>query len=369
MSSKPLLNLTTFENLSKQSSIEENSTFKKALTLLWMWGVATVVCLVVIMLFYTYALGRNRVELNETIYEGHLFVGQSGAFQLNNGEGYGLTTYGENGMIVNKVLKPDVFRILFLGDSFVKARQVSDPEKFTELVEKQWNVAHPKQPLQTINLGLDGQDMRAYLSFGNNMDKTFQPDLVFLMVNRADFRVLASHPKLLEKIANGLTEPITQPEETNPLAELVNNLGVRSFFGQIQAQTFGFTAMGHTSDPVVVDELRVEAVDPEVVAIQVNALQKIWGERLVVLYRAWPQNFGKGEPATYEDNILRELDRQNIPYINFYGPFKQAFDQRISPLGFNNSILGKGHLNQIGHQLVTDQILNYLASTNIVEVK
>jgi hypothetical protein len=56
------------------------------------------------------------------------------------------------------------------------------------------------------------------------------------------------------------------------------------------------------------------------------------------------------------------MDEQGIPYISLYTSFLQAFREHKPPFGFDNSILGKGHLNQYGHQLVADQVIEYLES-------
>ena len=151
---------------------------------------------------FTQFFARNRVVFNETIYENHRLVGAPGAFQLASGEGYGVTSFGENGLVVDKVVRDDIYRVAFIGDSFVKAKQVSDSEKFTEIVESLWNEAHPERQIQTLNLGLGGQDMRAFLSFGHNMDAQFRPDLVFLMVSSNDFRAIARQPQLLAQLAD-----------------------------------------------------------------------------------------------------------------------------------------------------------------------
>ena len=98
------------------------------------------------------------------------------------------------------------------------------------------------------------------------------------------------------------------------------------------------------------------------VAIQLEALQDIWGDRLVIIYRPALPNLGKGAPDVYRDEVMSEMEELSIPYISLYSSFLQAFREHTPPFGFNNSILGQGHLNQYGHQLTADQVIEYLES-------
>jgi len=329
--------------------------------LLGIWFVSGTAAFMLLMLIYTQFFGRNMVTLNETIYEKHRFVGKPGQVQLATGEGYGLTTYGHNGLIVNKPLNPDIQRVLFIGDSFVKAKQVSDVQKFTELVEVGWNEQHPDEPIQTLNLGLGGQDMTTYLSFGKNMDEEFQPDRVFLWINRGDFSKVSKNPKLLEQVAQGLEaqgleKPIAQPERSNRLRDLINDLGFRSFFGQLQAQTFAYIAGEEAQTAEAAPILKAESS----IGVQLEALKQIWGDRLVIIYYRSVPDMGRNAPMVLEDQILAELEAHNIPVINLYPVFWQAFQHHRPPVGFTNSILGQGHLNAYGHQLIADTVVQYM---------
>jgi hypothetical protein len=347
--------------------------------LVWTWGAMSIAALLFIAVVYTAFFGRNKVTLNETIYENHRLVGQPGAAQLATGEGYGLTTFGENGLIVDKDLDPDAYRIVFIGDSFVKAKQVSDRYKFTELVEQTWNSSHPDRPIQTLNLGLGGQDMSTYLSFGPNIDRHYAPDLVFLYANPNDFRVLARQPGKIAKIAEGLSSPLTHPQTPSALEDLTNRLGVRSFLGRLQHQWFGFRAMGTLAQkkaaaaaaarapvsPQPAAEgkvIQIRGIDEQSLNVQLDALQHMWGDRLVVIYGMTVPQLGRDAPDTYQDQVMRAMEQKGIPAISLYEPLLAAFRERRPPTGFDNSILGTGHYNRTGHQLIAGEIIRFLES-------
>ena len=54
------------------------------------------------------------------------------------------------------------------------------------------------------------------------------------------------------------------------------------------------------------------------------------------------------------------MEEENVPYVNLYEPMLEAYLQGFPPRGFNNSILGKGHFNVLGHQIIADQVIRYL---------
>lgn len=354
--------------------IKSGSWLTRAGRLVVTWVSAATVAFTAIMIVFTLFFGRNKVVLNETIYEGHRFVGQAGQTQLSTREGHGLTTFGENGLIVNKELDPTAYGVLFVGDSFVRAKQVADKDKFTEIVERSWNAAHPDKPIQTLNLGLGGQSIPTYLSFGRNMDQHFQPELVFLMLSEDDFMDLKRRPKKLDQVAASVAKPdgskliLTEPETANALHHLVNDLGIRSFFGQLQLQTHNFLTLGRTDSQAEPgkppDSAMYAETGDEKVRIQLQALQDIWGDRLVILYKPPINNMGRGEPPDYRNTITVEMESLGIPYINLYPPLLKAFQQKRPPMGFANSIIGRGHLNQYGHALVAEEIVKFMEAAN-----
>lgn len=339
--------------------------------LLRIWGSATVVSFLAIMVIYAQFFGRFKLVSNKAIYENHYHVNQAGTVELFTWEGYGLTSYGENGLVVNKTLPPDVFRVLFIGDSYVKAKHVSDHEKFTEIVEHKWNATHPEVPIQTVNLGQSGLNIATYLSFGDNMDDYFQPDLVFILLNQGDFKSLAELERETQRLADPLATPRTSCRFTSihgvftclEEVTLINQMGYRGSVNRLKRQATGFLRKSNHIDETKEDGEKPWR-DTEAIAAQLEGLREIWGERLVIIYNLSIPHLGKDAPATYEDAILREIGKQGIPVINLYQPLLKAFQERKPPKGFNNSILGEGHFNQYGHQLVAEEIVKFMETAD-----
>ncbi len=331
----------------------QNNVIFKLGKLLYIWGSAMAVSISIVAIFFTLFFGQYTTILNEALYNNHHGVPEPDTVELFTREGYGLTSYGKNGLVVNKDLNPDIFKVLFIGDSLVHARHVSNHEKFTEIVEYQWNITHPENPIQTVNMGLTGLDMEDYLSFGNNLDNYIHPELVILFITKDDF--VSSLSKLKEELQR-LNTPRTKPR---PIYKtLVNQAGGYAFFRHLSLQSEGFLLMNNDQQA---DQAQLDSeLDKETIAVQLEKLKEIWGERLVIIYYKAIPDLGKDPYLEYSDEILEEIHRQDIPIINLYQPFWQAFQERKPPTGFHNSRLGYGHLNQYGHQLTAEEILKFM---------
>lgn len=315
--------------------------------------------LITIAALFSFVGERDRTVLNKTLYDGFVFVGEPGYNHFYTREGVGLTSYGEDGLIVNKAIDPAAYQVLFLGDSYVKSAQVSDRFKFTELVENKWHDSYPDTAVQTINLGLGGLDMRSYLSFSKNIDAIYQPEKVILLLSQNDFKVLARNESVLQNLDHAADQPLIVPAADSFAKRLINKLGLRGFFRQIKLQIEGFTRSETRSEE---ESLSDEAISRQAISLQLEALTEIWGDRLVILYFVPIPDLGLNSQESYSDAVLQEMDALGIPYINLYRPFRQAFLDYAPPMGFNNSIIGQGHWNKAGHQIVAAEVIRYLES-------
>lgn len=340
--------------------------------LLAIWLGGGLLALLVVAGAYTVLVAHNRADFNATIYENYRIVNLPGTTELFRHEGNGRTSYGDNGLVVNKAVNFDVPRLLFIGDSYVEAKQVSDPDKFTELLESEWNAAHADQPIQTLNMGLAGDDLRSYISFGPNMDKVFAPNLVFVMLKQQDLLTLIADPAPLAQWQADPSFRLAKPEKLSPIQRIISDTPFRQFFLRMLQQTQGFSKTEDSDRKTAQVELNVSGDDMLVgyeaeAAAQLAALQQIWGDRLVIIYNANVPGIGEeAAPAFTEDTFAREAAKLGIPVVNIYEPMVAAFRAHQPPRGFQNSTLGVGHFNRTGHRIITDSLLAYLQQSGAV---
>ncbi len=229
--------------------------------LLAIWLVGGLLALLVVAGAYTALMAHNRADFNAAIYENYRIVNLPGTTELFRHEGNGRTSYGDNGLVVNKTVNFDVPRLLFVGDSYVEAKQVSDPDKFTELLESDWNAAHADQPIQTLNMGLAGDDLRSYISFGPNMDAAFAPNLVFVMLKQQDLLPLIADPAPLQQWQADPSFRLAKPEKLSPVQQLNSKTPLRQFFLRMLQQTQGFAQTEDSDRKTAQAELNVSGDD------------------------------------------------------------------------------------------------------------
>lgn len=76
----------------------------------------------------------------------------------------------------------NTFRILVLGDSFIRAHQVREVETSHQVLEDLLNSEHPPRRTEVISAGVDAWGTGQQLLYYRNDGRDFQPDLVLLML-------------------------------------------------------------------------------------------------------------------------------------------------------------------------------------------
>jgi hypothetical protein len=98
--------------------------------------------------------------------------------------------------------------------------------------------------------------------------------------------------------------------------------------------------------------------------MQLAALKEVFGDRLMLLFNSYPTNLGRSDRSPLDQDILQAIGNQRIPVVDLFADYQQAFKEFRPPFGFNNSLLGQGHLNEHGHALVAEALVSYLETTN-----
>ena len=333
-------------------------------SLICYWILALLIVFMVIGALYSTFLGREYLAFENNIYDGILPVRKHGTSKVAGMEGYGITTYGAEGQVVNKPIKEDVIRIVFWGDSFVEAIQVSDQKKFSEIVDSTWSAEYGNTPIQSLNIGLAGLDTRAFLQFSENVNSIYSPDYLFLMLGNEDFLPVSKSPGSMKKVVNGDYTKLVAPRGAKNIQSVVSSLGLNSFLSRLKRQTFAFWA-NSTKQQIVKTKDAVPKLDAnlqESIRLQLRALKNIWGDKLVILYRQRVTDFGRNPEEGKATELYQALVEESMSFIDTYDPLLVSTLEGKSPYGFMNFPLGKGHLNEIGHTVVANSVLKFLES-------
>ena len=98
--------------------------------------------------------------------------------------------------------------------------------------------------------------------------------------------------------------------------------------------------------------------------MELQGLEAIWGDRLVIIYHTIIRNMAQDASQSCDDYVIKEIEKSGIPTVRLCQPLLEAYQARNPPTGFDNSILGLGHLNTRGHQLVADEVVKYLEASD-----
>ncbi len=312
-------------------------------------------------------LGRYVTEPEVAVYGGQFYLCRDGTTRVFSGEGYGRTECGEKGLVVRKRLESPARRWLFVGDSFVAGTNVSDSDKFTEILERKWNDRHPESQVLTLNLGRDGADLSTIAYFADRMVAEFEPERVFLRITADHLARFSTDVDVLSSLVRSgdAGQPLQRHTRRSRIGTVLNELRLSAFAGRWIQQLRGFAS---AKPPWVVLDAGAApaadsgepAVNTEVVRRQIRALDARFDERLVVIYDSvlTIEDGPEWDRPLVDQTILAALEEE-VPIIDIYPPMRDAWRSYQAPTGFDNSILGEGHYNSLGHTIVADAVFNF----------
>ncbi|MBN1971615.1 MAG: hypothetical protein JXR48_12645 [Candidatus Delongbacteria bacterium] len=264
-------------------------------------------------------------------------------------------------------------RILLLGDSFTEAYQVQREDNYCSILGN-----HLEDKYEVINLGISGATMAYHLFASKYISEYLQPDLVFIQVDTLqDFLLdnfLQSNWLYVEKNNSSFT--IKKNYDRNSKSVRIKNKlysfsGITGYF-VIRLREFANTLckkVDNENQTVQLDyDFLQEYIDWELNEIKSNYTN------LVVLDFSGLASIGNNRFIVHEsDNNSKKLDslvinslyKNDIKILSVDEEFNLYQEQhKIALLGFNNKIIGYGHLNEQGHKLVADIMMQYINNLN-----
>jgi hypothetical protein len=259
--------------------------------------------------------------------------------------------------------------VLIVGDSHVEAFQVADQETMGSALErrlraegKQWNA---------LQYGWSGADGPDYVYSAPLLGK-FETPRIFLIMNDGDFRSLAGEEaRLVERNGVLVAQPLTPdtvpgraPSYGGRLARKLKESGLiygtaLRFQLDLKPQ---FTEHKASAQNVVVP---AAPGSDETIETIVRGLKQAFGDRLYILYTP-AQPFSADTPVEPQESALlaqcyekhmecRSLRRRMVNEL-------VANHQLVR--GFSDTAPGVGHLNPRGHELVADELDDWLKGSH-----
>lgn len=273
-------------------------------------------------------------------------VMEPGATIVHSTEGYSINRLNSLGLFDEEPRDDTTHRILLIGDSYAEAKQVSRSQTFARLLEEKID------GLEIVNAGQSGRTPVQSSYFAEDYAPKLNPDLVVLQVNDGDIGDLIAGTGA-GNLGGGEDHPIRKIMRKSALftllvrrtSFLVNT--ERSRLNRKFSPPENATRISLEIPPVVEERLResltrIRATGSDVVFLYIPLIEYSDGE----LRLKWPARH-QFYVDFCEANGVRLVD----PTEAFFEAIK-AEGQPIH--GFQNSVMGWGHINKRGHRVVAE---------------
>jgi hypothetical protein len=282
-------------------------------------------------------------------------ITRPGARLLQSTEGYGLRTANSFGFLGREPRTPRAhLRVVLFGDSFAEALHVREDQSFPSIAERSIPDA------EIINLGRSASFPANYAAEMATFDSLLAPNLIVVEVNDGDVREILN-PALMEQVRRyGRAREEFRPPSIgrwvvshSGLASLAKNrmdLLVEKERTRL-SKKLGLGRVGYV-------ESMSGPVDPRasVILDSLYTLMRDVGRPIVFLYIP-DLNYLTSPPAhrypTRREFFLAFAARNGVLLVDPTNAMLTEYQRTRQPLqGFQNSVLGDGHLNVRGHAVI-----------------
>jgi hypothetical protein len=230
---------------------------------------------------------------------------------------------------------PDSIRIVTMGDSFVFGMWVDTKDNFSELLEDKLNtisVCKNQKNIEVINIGVPGYDLRYEFHRYEDKGTKYSPDLVIWFMRDENIYLNADKylglQKYYQKQLDATVSGLNQVKDQNP---------------DLSASDLSFRKNLDTFYRMSFDE-QTEYFKPEVESLY--NFRKLYNPNLLIVTTE--------KSKTRYKTILKEFAKSNPKNYYLEIPDFQTFH----PYDY--------HPNVVGHQQISDAILEYLRRNKLI---
>ncbi len=299
-------------------------------------------------------------------------IWRPGAYVLQAKEGFGYSTIDDNGYVnEQKPLANDY--VLVMGSSHTQGKEVFLGNRYSDILN---DMCGGENQLVYYNLGADGHYFLDELRGFNAAIQEF-PDSSAVILEMQDnyytgdrYRDAIDGSRIFDvaqtgKILSDNMDDIARfkafIKENLPLVSLAKKVS-----GDFQVNLDGAFGINKNADeePARISEERYD-VYSEVSAY----LKSSYDGDIIIMYHPTVEISEKGDlvlnyPDDY-DSMIRAFEDSGIIFIDTGSEFEKMYvEQHVLPYGFDNTEIGKGHLNKYGHLAVANAIYNTLYGDN-----
>ena len=289
-------------------------------------------------------------------------------------EGWSVRHTNSMGLLDDELRVPRArVRAVLLGDSFAEALQVSQDVDFESVAERR------VPGLEVVNVGCSGRSPGEYADWLEEYGPRLAPDIVIVQLNDWDLSEVVSNSNLARQaaVASGVAEPAVVAERVGWLKRLWQQLQRSSALVTLARQRIKSLVddertqlarrLHGTPATAAGSAVPTCVADPRLPGLMDTLHRRIAAHapRLIYLYVPSVDYFrprvGYGEPqvaAFYHAFAARN----RVTLVDTFDELRAEFARTGQPLhGFQNSVMGSGHLNAAGHRVVGERLARAIA--------
>jgi hypothetical protein len=288
-------------------------------------------------------------------------------------EGFGVAHFNSDGSrSTGNDLINDAPTGLIIGDSFVEALQVDDRDTMGAVIER--TSRSELWPVNVRQFGWGGTSSATYLAIANSVKKRWNPRWVSVLFNEDDFTEEAISGGRFWKME---IDPIDSTLRTIPvertgsrfdsvlskvgltsgdLRELLNHSNL-AYLAVEKYLLSGNAGGAESSKPTAADKLQTLNKAKTIAKAVIRGLKVAYGEELLIVYVPQISVTSSLEPDTTESILAEVCYQEKVQFISARRALLGLRERRgVLGEGFSNTLPGYGHLNELGHQAVGQEI-------------
>jgi lysophospholipase L1-like esterase len=246
---------------------------------------------------------------------------------------YTINSDGLNSINNHTVEKfPNTFRIIALGDSFTFGMWVNTPDSWPAILEKKLNTSNScnqYNKIEVLNLGVKGYDIQYEVERFRRHGEKYNPDLVIWLLHDNDFTEIEEQLRTYEheaydKLPQGTDTLDFDTWRMSKIGNFIQQLNAEFGKNRIVDQNYSYlkNITNYYGGPLIITSL------PNIGDTYINLMKRFATEREKTMYFS-----------------LRDI-------------YDDKYKATFNPDDF--------HPNQKGHQMIAEDIYNYLVSNKII---
>lgn len=283
------------------------------------------------------------------------YIWEKNKFYSRGTEGFAWGVTDSNGFNNLQTFEKGDIDVLVMGSSHMEAFNVSQHKNTVALLNNKLRDANVD--MKAYNIGVSGHVLARCLNNAEKAIDEFAPKK-YLIIETSS---VTPNIALMEDALAGTLKPIESHNDG-----IVGKLQKFPFLRRTYNQLENLIKNGDAQEP----ETGVTQVGEECYILLGDLLEKVVskcdekGIKLVILYQTSLDIDKDGEVLAQDntndiENFKSICKKYNITFVDMYEDFKQNYIQTANlPHGFSNSKIGRGHLNETGHSIIANRLLN-----------